>query len=178
MIAIIILIALPLIEIGVMIKVGQWIGFWPALAIVVGTMLAGGMILARSGLNSAIRVQQALARGEAPVAALLESALVGIGAVLLMLPGFLSDAVGIMLLIPPIRSALARMALRNAMFGGHVEVRRGQFEAGAYQPDEADIRRPPRADLGGGPVIEGEFERLEERPAPPGAGNQGNGQGR
>ena len=164
MIGLIILIAVPLIEIAVMIKVGHWIGFWPALGLILATFMAGIVVLGRSGFTSAIKVRDALARGEPPVAAMIDSALVVVAGVLLMTPGFVADVIGIALLIPVLRTWLARMALRNAIVPGGVRVERAEFEPRRGHAPEA---RPGRPEPGPGPVIEGEFERLDERPVEP-----------
>lgn len=162
MIGLIILIALPLIEIAVLIKVGQWIGFWPVLGVVIATFVLGSAILGRSGLASAIKVREALARGEPPVGALLDSAMIVVAAILLMTPGLIADVAGVLLLIPPIRRALAHFALRNAIIVGAVKTERGRFEEGPRAPRYGDDHG--MAPDGDGPVIEGEFERLDERP--------------
>lgn len=163
MIALFILIAIPLIEIAVMIKVGQWIGFWPALGIIIATFMLGASIVGRSGFTSAIKVRDALARGEPPVGAMVDSSLLVVAGVLLMTPGFIADIVGLALLIPPLRAWLAKVALRNAIVVGSVRV-----------DPTADERSHPRAEagddargVGSGPVIDGEFERLDERPIDP-----------
>ncbi|MGE0701322.1 MAG: FxsA family protein [Hyphomicrobiaceae bacterium] len=168
MIGLVLLVALPLIEIAVLIKVGQSIGFWWTLAIVVGTFTAGMMVLGRSGFTSAIKVREALARGEPPVAAMIDSALVVVAGVLLMTPGLIADAVGLALLVPPFRRWLAGVALRNSVVVGSVRVDGRSFEAGpeTMARPEARPEPPPTAD-GGGPLIEGEFERLDERPIDP-----------
>lgn len=166
MIGLIILIAIPLIEIAVMIKMGQWIGFWPAFAIVIVTFMLGALVVGRSGFTSAIKVRDALASGEPPVGAMLDSAMVVVAGVLLMTPGFVADTIGLALLIPPLRAWLARLALRNATIVGGVRFERASFEG---RRPEAD-RRTSAAndDAKAGPVIEGEFERLDERSVDPG----------
>lgn len=172
MIALIILVAIPLIEIAVLIKVGQWIGFWPAIGIVVATFMLGAAILSRSGFTAALRLREAMARGEPPVAAMLDSSLVVFAAVLLMTPGFVADAVGLALLIPPVRTLLASLVLRNFTVVGNVQVDRTTFEARvrpANDPGEPPTRAS-RPDIGAGPVIDGEFERLDERPPGDGSG--------
>jgi len=162
MIGLIILVALPLIEIAVLIKVGQWIGLWPVIGIVIATFLLGGAVLGRSGLSSAVKVREALARNEPPVGAMMDSAMVAIAAILLITPGLIADVAGFLLLIPPVRRALTHLALRNAVVVGSFGVNRGPSrEAPRASPyEEAAPRKPD----GSGPVIEGEFERLDERP--------------
>lgn len=163
MIVLFILIAIPLIEIAVMIKVAQWIGFWPALGIVIATFMLGATIVGRSGFTSAIKVRDALSRGEPPVGAMVDSTLVVVAGVLLMTPGFLADIVGLALLIPPVRVWLANAALRNATVVGSVRVDTATYNRQRQHGDTQDDARG----AGSGPVIEGEFERLDERPIDP-----------
>lgn len=161
MIGLIILIALPLIEIAVLIKVGQWIGFWPVLGLVIATFLLGSAILGRSGLSSAIKVREALARGEPPVEAMLDSSMLVVAAILLITPGLLADTVGILLLIPPVRRLIAHHALRNALIVGTIRTGGSPFDDG---PRASPYDPEPPAGESGGPIIDGEFERLDERP--------------
>ena len=171
MIGLIILIALPLIEIAVLIKVGQWIGLWPVLGLVIGTFILGGAILGRSGLSSAVKVREALARGEPPVGAMLDSAMIVVAAILLMTPGLIADVIGLSLLIPPVRRALAHAALRNSVIVGTVRTQHGPFTDDPRAPPHGHDQGPGSGD---GPVIEGEFERLDERPVNrPGRDSQG-----
>jgi len=163
MIGPIILVALPLIEIAVLIKAGQWLGFWPVLGIVIATFILGSAILGRSGLSSALKVREALARGEPPVGAMLDSAMVVVAAVLLMTPGLIADITGLLLLVPPVRRALMHLALRNAIVVGNVKPTRDPFDSDRRGPRSGLDERA--SDGGQGPVIEGEFERLDERPA-------------
>lgn len=106
-------IVLPLVELYVIIQVGQLIGVWPTLAL----LLAGGFIgasLARSqGRLVWRRFNDAMAAGQVPAREVFEGAMVMFGGALLLSPGFLTDIVGIMLLIPPGR-ALVRGLVRRA----------------------------------------------------------------
>lgn len=181
-ILLIVLIAVPLLEIAVMIKVGSLIGFWPALAIVVGTFVLGASVLAQSGLAAAFRVQEAMLKGEAPVHAMLEGALLAVAGILLATPGFIADFCGLVLLVPPVRRAVALWALRSVFV--ETEIRAGG--AGFDRSGERTAGRSPGEDgtAGAGPVIDGEFERLDERPLRPderpsprgnGRGNAGSG---
>ena len=157
------LIAWPLIEIAVLIKAGNFLGFWLTLAIVVVTGLLGTSVLMRQGLAATFKVQDAMLRGETPLAPMMEGALVATAGVLLITPGLCADMVGLLLLIPPLRQLLARIVLRRTL--GMTEV------PGGTRPDTAaqgqDGPRPrPQGDRNG-PVIEGEFERLDERTVDP-----------
>lgn len=100
------ILALPMIEIALFILVGGWIGLWPTLALVVLAAVAGGMILRRPGLT---RVQLRPGSGESLLAGVMpvaEEAARLFAGLLLVVPGFLSDAVAIVLLIPPFRRAI------------------------------------------------------------------------
>lgn len=159
------LMSLPLLEIGLLIKVGGMIGFWPTLGIIVLTAMLGGAIIVQNGFSSALRIQEAMLRGEAPLGPILESAMVVAAGVLLITPGLIADSVGLLLLVPPLRRLAARSFAR-AMFG----LEQPQRPSGTRpERPEADATRQPRGTSGDGPVIEGEFERLDERPVDPAA---------
>jgi len=154
---------LPLLEIGLLVKFGQWVGVWLTLAVVIGTAVVGVGVLQRQGLAMVLRTQEAMMRGEPPVGAMLEGAMTVMAGVLLIMPGLLTDAIGLLLLIAPVRHFLAGR-LAAGIFGAgdvHVEV----FEA-----EHRHDRRTGNGGHGaenGGPVIEGDFERLDERTVDP-----------
>ena len=168
LILLMLVIAVPLLELAVMIKVGQWLGFWPTFMLVVGTFFAGAMVVSRSGFAAALRVQEALAKGEPPAAAMLEGALLVLAGVLLMTPGFIADIAGLALLVPPLRRLIAAYATNRMLGGGWVHMEHPGPGTGQGPYSEA---RPPRPDQEAGPhggtVIEGEFERIDERPVDP-----------
>jgi UPF0716 protein FxsA len=109
------LIGLPLAEIAVFIEVGQRIGLGPTLALVLLAALAGVLVIRRQSLATLTAVRAALARNEAPAAALFDAACVLVAGILLILPGFISDAAALVLLIAPLRRAIGlRLGWRAA----------------------------------------------------------------
>jgi UPF0716 protein FxsA len=149
------LIALPLLELALLIKTGQAIGFWATLGMVVGAGILGAAILSRQSLGVLRRTQEAIAQGRPPVAPVLDGAFLLLAAALLITPGFLSDVLALLLLVPPIRRRVARWSVRRLVRSAHgritaFEAKRGQDPASAE-----------------GPVIEGEFERLGEKTTGP-----------
>lgn len=98
--------AVPIIEIALFIEVGGWIGTWPTIGIVVLTALIGSLMLRQQGTAALQDVQGRLAAGENPGQMLAEGAMILVAGVLLLTPGFFTDAMGFALLIPPIRGAL------------------------------------------------------------------------
>lgn len=97
------LIALPIIEIAIFIKVGQTIGLWPTLALVIGAALLGGLLLRQQGLSVLGQLRSNVDRGRMPGRTIADAMMIGIAAVFLVLPGFLSDVVALALLLPPVR---------------------------------------------------------------------------
>ena len=100
------LIALPFIELALLVKTGQTIGLWPTLGLLVGAAMVGGAIMSRQGLTVARRTQEAVARGRPPVGPVLDGALMLLAGALLITPGFVTDAMALALLVPPMFNAL------------------------------------------------------------------------
>lgn len=106
-----VVLALPLAEIAGFVIVGRWLGVWAVLALVIGAGLLGGAIL--RGRISVLRGSMRGRGGIAALGAVADEALLALGAVLLMVPGFLTDLAALPLLVPPLRRALvAALAAR------------------------------------------------------------------
>lgn len=105
--------AVPIIEIALFVEIGGRLTLWPTLAIVVGTGLLGVAVIRREGLRTGAELRAA-ARGlrdpRRPVAADIGVLAAGL---LLILPGFLTDAAGLLLLVPAVRAALMRALARR-----------------------------------------------------------------
>jgi UPF0716 protein FxsA len=149
------LIALPLLELALLIKTGQAIGFWATLGLVVGAGILGAAILSRQSLGVLRRTQEAIAQGRPPVAPVLDGAFLLFAAALLITPGFLSDVLALLLLVPPIRHRVARWSVRRLVHSAHGRI--SAFEA----------KRSASSAGAEGPIIEGEFERLGEKTTGP-----------
>ncbi len=173
----VLLVVVPIVEIALFIEVGGWIGLWPTLAVVVGTAILGAALLRAQGRGVLNELQARMDRGEDPRGPIAHGALiVGAGA-LMLTPGFFTDAVGFLLLVPPVRAAV--ISWGAARLAGRV--RGSVFVAGSGP-------RPGPAPGPGGPrprgdVVEGDYETLdedededeerEERRRPPTAGGSG-----
>ena len=99
---------LPLIEITFFILVGRTFGLWPTLLGVVVTALAGAAIVRMQGLSLLTDIRGAVRRGQLPARAIADAMLVALAGFLLLLPGYFTDLLGLLLLVPPVRSALYR----------------------------------------------------------------------
>jgi UPF0716 protein FxsA len=107
------LIAVPVVEVLAFVAVGLAIGWAWAVALLLGTSLVGVLMVRAESRAGLARVSLAASEGRVPVPAAVEAALGLLGAVLLLLPGFVSGAVGLVLLIPPTRRAVRRTLSRH-----------------------------------------------------------------
>jgi UPF0716 protein FxsA len=103
----------PLVELGLLIWMGQVMGFWPTFALVAATGVFGAALARREGTRALSTVQHDLAAGRLPAQALMSGAAVLVGGAFLVTPGVLTDVVGLLLLLPPTRSAVLRWLRRG-----------------------------------------------------------------
>lgn len=107
-------IAMPIIEIGVLIQVGGLLGLWPTLIIVILTAILGTWMLRQQSAATLMQAQQRLSAGQLPAQQIFEGLLLLVGGVLLLTPGFVTDAIGFACLVPWSRRWLAgRIAERT-----------------------------------------------------------------
>ncbi len=93
-------VALPLIEIAVLIKVGQAIGFWPTMLLLIAAAVLGSFVIRERGLSAASRAFEVMREGRIPIAPMLDSYVVIMAGLLLIIPGLVSDVIGLLLLVP------------------------------------------------------------------------------
>jgi UPF0716 protein FxsA len=138
-----VLVGAPLLELYVLIEVGSEIGALPTVLISIFTAVLGAGLVRMQGLSVLFRVQQSLARGEVPALEMFEGALLLVVGILLLFPGFITDAIGFLLLMPPLRRWLVLAILGR---GGSM---------GAGTP-------PAAVEADRIEVIEGEFRREKD----------------
>jgi len=129
----------PIVEIALFIQVGGAIGLWPTLAIVILTAIAGTILVRTQGLATLAELQRSLQGEGDPTRAIAHGALILAAGLLLLTPGFFTDATGFSLLIPPVRSALIRWGA--ARFAGRivtVQSQRSQARAPASDTIDTD----------------------------------------
>lgn len=102
-------IAVPIIEIGLFIKVGGVIGLWPTLGVIVVTALLGSFLLRQQGLSVLRDLQREFGQMGNPVSPLAHGALVMLGGIMMILPGFFTDCLGLFLMIPAFRRLVIRL---------------------------------------------------------------------
>lgn len=114
-------IVVPIAELAVIVAVAQRIGLLWTLAMLFGFSIAGSVLAKQQGLEVWRRVRATLARGEMPSTEVVDGFLILLAGALLLSPGFLTDVVGVALLVPPARAGIRRVARRQ--FRGFVDRR-------------------------------------------------------
>lgn len=110
------LLLIPFAEIAVYIKVGQHIGVWPTIGLTLLTAVLGIFLVRMQGMMLLMDVRSSVARGELPTQSAMEGIVLLVCGALLLVPGFISDALGFLGLIPPLRRLLVkRFAPRISM---------------------------------------------------------------
>ncbi len=132
-----IFILLPMLELWLMIKAGGVIGALPTVLLVIATAVLGLALLRHQGLSALMRAQARMQAGELPAEELVQGVFLALGGMLLLVPGFFTDAIGFLCLTPGLRQILVAALLRR------VQVRSFHPGAGRPNPD----------------VIEGEYRR-------------------
>lgn len=146
--------AVPLIEIALFITVGGWLTLWPTLAIVVLTGFLGAFLVRWQGMGVLRDIQQVGGTGD-PISPLAHGALILIGGLMLMLPGFFTDSIGFLLMVPPLRRVLIRILERRIKAGrinmrGFANQQRRQSAEGDWVDAEFEEVAPDQ-DKPGGP---------------------------
>ena len=146
----VVFILIPMIEIGLFIKVGGLIGIGWTLAIVLATAIAGSWLVRMQGLRALGELRGSLNELRDPTEPIAHGAMILLAGALLLTPGFFTDAMGLLLLLPPVRAAILRHMAKRV----HVQ----SFTFGG-QP--AQPRHGPSED-----VIEGEFTEIDPEKRP------------
>ncbi len=131
------IIGIPIVEIYVMIQVGSEIGAVPTIALAIFTAIVGIWLVRHQGFGLLMRVREMTDRGEVPALEMLDGALLLVAGLFLLLPGFLTDTIGFLLLVPPLRHWLVRRYIRVIPVNPNAP---------------ADLRDRPR-------IIEGDYRR-------------------
>ena len=143
----------PILEMWLLIEVGSQIGALPTIGCVLLTAVIGASLLRQQGVSTLLRARQRLDHGELPAREILEGLMLAVGGALLLTPGFITDAVGFICLIRPLRNAVIDQLLRR----GIVQMQASSFRTGngpdpfASGPDGA--REPDHV------IIEGEYRK-------------------
>lgn len=131
------LVAVPIIEIGLFIQVGGFIGLWPTLGIVVLTALAGTIMMRAQGVSTLQKLQSNIETGQNPTDPIANGAFILIAGLLLLTPGFFTDSIGLALLIPPIRQRLIKAVASRIKAG--ITSHTSEFSGNMYSASDITI---------------------------------------
>lgn len=146
LILIVIFIGVPILEIALFIQAGDIFGLWPTLAAIVATAVIGGALIRAQGLATIGRARNSIDRGQAPVKEVFTGICLLVAGALLMTPGFLTDSIGFLLLVPPVRRSLGQWLVGKLISGKNArmwvngeEVATPGQRRGTKPPDVIDV---------------------------------------
>ena len=125
----ILFITIPLIEIAILIKIGSIIGAGYTIVLVIGTAFLGVSLLRIQGISTLAKVQANISRGQLPATELIEGLILLISGALLLTPGFFTDTIGFLMLVPTLRQRLAETFFVNFM-KNRINIRQKQTRNG------------------------------------------------
>ena len=161
--------ALPLVEIALLIKAGGLLGFWPVLLIVLLTAMLGTAVVRQRGISVFSRVFAEIEAGRSGLEPMFDTLLAVTAGILLILPGLMSDGLGLLLLLPPVRTLVAALVLPHVVSGGTVDKQTFDGRIKRHEPSGRPTEKPPSGPI----VIDGDYERLDERTVDPRATKPG-----
>ena len=153
----------PVHELFILVRVGMSIGFLWTFLLVLATSMLGLFVMRVAGFATALRARESLSRGELPAQQMLEGLMVAVGGGLLLLPGFISDILGVICLLPvtrrllisKVRQRAEAQAMRQRAFADDLQSRADEQAANSRT---YAIHQPTREP----DVIEGEFEHRDK----------------
>jgi UPF0716 protein FxsA len=150
-------IAVPIAELAVIIQVGQAIGLWWTIALLIADSVLGSMLMRSQGRAAWRRFSEAVAARRVPAREVADGVLIIFGGALLLTPGFITDLFGLLFLLPPTRALIRRLFLREAMRRITVSISDARVSAGASDGRRNGRRRDPDVD---GTAVDVDRDRL------------------
>jgi UPF0716 protein FxsA len=140
---VILFIVVPLVELYVIIQVGQWIGALPTIALLLLDSILGAALLRHQGRAAWRRFNHALAERRVPHREVFDGVMVIFGGALLLTPGFVTDVFGLIFLLPPTRAVVRRVLVRR--FAGRFRVSAPPGGGSGFDVDGTAHEVDPRA---------------------------------
>ena len=154
----------PIIEITVLMHVGEWLGAWPTIAIVIFTAWLGAKYVRQQGIATLQSVQTKMAQGEMPSGEIITGVMLLIAGVLLVTPGFVTDIFGLSLLVPAVRQVLIKSVQQHLVMS-QMSQGGASFSASSVEEtinDSAEFKSTSHTtSQHQGETLEGEFERKD-----------------
>jgi UPF0716 protein FxsA len=135
------LLLIPFIELYLLIEIGSVFGFFPTVFMIIFTAVLGVYLFRRQGFSTIKRFQETVNAGQVPAYEMIEGVILLIGGIFLIAPGFFTDLIGFIFLIPQLRKAIARYVIEHYLVASAVN---------------APFSQPPQPQKS---IIEGEFKK-------------------
>lgn len=155
-----IFIVLPIAEVAAFIEAGRLIGVLPTILITIGSAIAGSLLMRIQGLATVNRLMQSLDKGEMPVTPVVDGMGIMAAGLLLLTPGLISDVIGFLLFIPPLRRGLAKWLFRKGLQSGTVNIRTFR-RGGAGAPGPGSKPRGRPTFVKSDDIVDAEFETID-----------------
>lgn len=153
----------PLAEIWLMIQVGQQAGGFSTILLIITTAALGLLLVQLEWQRLQLVIREKMQQGETPIGAILETAAVGLAGIFLFIPGFISDFLGLLLLLPFTRKLLIS-PLKIKKQGANYQQQGNIYEQQSNDyTKKNDTRQKHNSLEGSGRVLEGEFQRKDEK---------------
>ncbi|ART81137.1 FxsA protein [Oceanisphaera avium] len=152
-------VAATLLEIFVFIEVGAALGTWSTIALILLSAIVGLSLVRIQGFYTLMEVQRKISAGEPPAKEVLAGIMLALSGVLLVLPGFVSDILGLVLLLPPVRHWLVERWLSKVVLHSQTQ---GHTFSGEFH--RTDTPNHERLSEDAGTTFEGDFERKDPEP--------------
>ncbi len=147
----IIFVVVPIIEIALFIQAGEWFGLGPTLATIVLTAVIGVSLLRQQGLSTLYKAQQKMSQGEIPAMEMVEGIMLAVAGALLITPGFFTDTIGFLLLVPILRQFLFSNILQNKV-NLYVQSKSASFDEQQFNTSDSSRR-----------TIDGEYKNTDDK---------------
>lgn len=156
------LIVVPILELTLLLLVGSFTRWWVPLALVLITGIAGSLLAHSQGWKTVAKIRTQLGSGRIPADSLMDGAMILAAGIMLLTPGLISDAIGISLLLPPIRRLYKEWLI--GWFAGRFHVRTMLSHFGSGRADDEDDLPMRTTGRTKGDVIDSYVVKEERRP--------------
>jgi UPF0716 protein FxsA len=160
-------IIIPIIEIFVLMQVGAILGVWPTIAMVIFTAWLGAKYVRQQGISTLNSVQTKIAEGQMPSDEIVTALMLLVAGVLLVTPGFVTDFLGLSLLIPAVRHTIAGSVMSH-ISSNNTSEQGFQFHSHSQNQNQDDFSKQPESPFQKniqpphqGQTLDGEFERKD-----------------
>lgn len=162
---ILIFILIPAIELSVLIRVGEVLGTFNTIALCIFTAVVGASLVRTQGLSTLMQAQKKLSQGELPQSEIVQGMMLAMAGVLLVIPGFVTDFIGLLFLTPITRAPIAAYILKRMRMKMVTKAGFNQSSFGGFNQQQNPFNKDPFSGQNGN-TFDGDFEHKVEPQSP------------